>query len=192
MLDHLAKLLAELTSNDDSRALNAVEKLEKFGDGAISPLLTLLQMKNADHRWWAVRTLAAFDGERSTTALIQSLSDTDISVRECASIALRKNPSVKAMGALINALQHQDRLLARLAGDALTAIGPDAIPALADLLRTGNAAVRGESARALAKMEDQETIAILFSALEDSSSIVRYWVEEGLNMLKVGMVFFDA
>lgn len=191
-MDHLAKLLAELTSNDDSRALNAVEKFAEFGDGAISPLLTLLQNENADHRWWVVRALAAFDGERSTTALIQSLSDSDFSVRQCAAIALRKNPSVNAMGALIIALQDQDRLLNRLAGDALTAIGSEAIPALAELLRTGNAAVRGESARALAKMEDQETIAILYSALEDSSSIVRYWVEEGLNMLKVGMVFFDA
>jgi len=191
-LDYLAHLLAELTSNDDSRAIDAVEKLEKLHDEAISPLLNLLQNENANHRWWAVRVLAAFDDEPSSTGLIKSLSDADHTVRQCAAIALRIKPTTKAIEALIDAIQDQDRLLARLAGDALTAIGSEAIAPLAEILRLGNSAVRGEAARALAKMEDQATIAFLFSALDDSSSIVRFWVEEGLNTLKVGMLFFDA
>lgn len=191
-MDHLAHLLAELTSNDESRAIKAVEKLGKLHDEAISPLLNLLQNENADHRWWAVRALAAFDDEPSSAGLIISLSDADHTVRQCAAIALRIKPTAKAIEALIDAIQDQDRLLARLAGDALTAIGSEAIPSLAEILRLGNSAVRGEAARALAKMEDQATIAFLFSALDDSSSIVRFWVEEGLNTLKVGMLFFDA
>lgn len=191
-MDHLAQLLAELTCNDDSRAIKALEHLEKLHDEAIGPLLTLSQNENADHRWWAVRALAAFDNEQSTSALIRSLADADLSVRQCAAIALRKRATPMAMKALLDALQDQDRLLSRLAGDALTLIGAATIPDLAEILRNENSAVRGEAARVLAKMEDQATIAILFSALDDSSSIVRFWVEEGLNKLKVGMLFFDV
>ncbi len=189
---HLAHLLAELTSNDDSRAIIAVENLENFHDEAINPLLNLLQNENADFRWWAVRALAVFDYEESTAALIQSLADVDLKVKQCAAIALRIKPTPKALQALIAAIHDQDQLLARLAGDALTAIGSNAIPYLAEELRLGNSAVRGEAARALAKMGDHATIGILFSALDDSSSIVRFWVEEGLNTLKIGMLFFDA
>jgi len=155
-------------------------------------LLNLLQNENADFRWWAVRALAAFDDERSTTSLIQSLADADLNVRQCAAIGLRIKPTPKALQALIVAMQDQDRLLARLAGDALTAIGSEAIHTLAEVLRQGNSAVRGEAARALAKMGDPATIASLFSALDDSSSVVQFWVEEGLNTLKIGMLFFDV
>ena len=81
-------------------------------------------------------------------------------------------------------------MLARLAGDALAAIGERALPALEETMRSSNPASRGEAARALAKMGIPAVIPILFSAAEDPSSIVQYWVEEGFERLGVGMVYF--
>ena len=40
-------------------------------------------------------------------------------------------------------------------------------------------------------MEVPETVTILFGASEDPSTIVQHWIEEGINRLGVGMIFFD-
>jgi HEAT repeat protein len=103
---------------------------------------------------------------------------------------LRRHPYAKAMPILLDLLADQDRLLARLAADALAALGECAISPLTETLRSEDAAVRIEATRALASIDDPSVIAPLFAALEDDSSLVTYWAEEGLQRRGVGMVFF--
>ena len=92
--------------------------------------------------------------------------------------------------ALIHALHDPDPLAARLAGDALTAIGGPAVQRCWRLLRAVLLSVRLLAIRTLACIQDPGAIPALFSALDDSSMLVEYWANEGLERMGVGMVFF--
>ena len=180
-----------MISGEDLRAEQAVPKLAACGDQAVDRLLALLETENPDHRWWATRALAACPQPASRRGLCQSLEDADPAVRTCAAAALREQPCIEALSLLISALHAEDRLLARLAGDALIALGEKAIPALEKACQSQSPAVRIEAVRALAKMRHPQTIPALFKALDDASTIVVHWAELGLDDLGVGMVFFE-
>jgi HEAT repeat protein len=189
-MQKLEDLIADLISGDDQKAESSVMPLARLGEFALERLLVLLKDEDPDHRWWAARALAAFEDELACEGLRQALSDPIQYVRHCAALGLRYSPSCHPVPELAKALASEDRLLARLAGDALIAVGEAAIPALSEALHSTNAALRAEAARALAKMDDPEIIPILFSAAEDPSPIVQHWIEEGFERLGVGMVFF--
>lgn len=191
VLQDLQSLLSDLTSRDDDRAEGVVPALLLYGESALKALFVLLDDESADKRWWAVRALAEFDAPKVGESLSQALTDPDQSVRQCAAVALRHHPTPDAIILLIEALNNEDRLYARLSGDALTAIGKPAIPALTQALQSVHPSVRVEATRALALMELPETIPILFDASEDPSTMVQHWIDEGLNRLGLGMVFFE-
>jgi HEAT repeat protein len=187
----LEDLISDLTSGDDHRAEDAILPLSQMGVMAINALIDLLASSDPDHRWWAVRSLSTFHNHMVGDLLLKALSDSDPSVRLCAAISLRHAPNDQAIPKLIETMASNDRLFARLAGDALIAIDEDAIPALAEAIHSPNPATRGEAARALAKMKNPKTLPILYSISQDPSSIVQYWVEEGFELLGVGMVYFN-
>jgi HEAT repeat protein len=54
-----------------------------------------------------------------------------------------------------------------------------------------DAGVRIEAVRALSNINDPQAIPPLLAALNDTSRIVEYWAEHGLERLGVGMVFFN-
>ncbi len=186
----LEGLLLDLTSGDDVRAEAAVPALTALGKQAIDALLELLGSPITDRRWWAVRALAAFRQPAAHASLCRALQDPEAVVRQCAAIALRKNPFSGAVPPLIEALRDPDRLVRRAAGDALAAVGPTAVDGLAEASKDTDPAIRIEAVRALAKMRQSNAIGPLFSALDDPSSIVAHWAEEGLDRLGIGMMFF--
>lgn len=186
----LERLLADLTSGDDLRAEAAAQQLAGFGDQALEPLLDLLQQDDPDRRWWAVRALAGLDHPRARAALARALRDDDPAVRQCAALALRRSPAPEAIPQLVALLGEEDRMLARLAADALAALGPRAVPALAAAARDPDPAVRIEAVRALANLRRVEAAPALFRALDDPSTMVVHWAEEGLERLGFGMLFF--
>jgi HEAT repeat protein len=186
----LEALIADLTSGDDQIAESALPHLAQLGEVALNTVLQLLNSHNPDHRWWAVRSLSDFKNPLAGEGLHQALSDPDPSVRHCAALSLRLSPFPQAIPSLIKALESNDRLFARLAGDALVQLGEEAIPSLGDTLHSSVPAARGEAARALAKMGLPNVIPVLYAAAEDPSSIVQYWVEDGFERLGVGMVYF--
>jgi hypothetical protein len=183
-------MLHELTSGDDARAESVVPDFVRLGEAALHSLTQLIESANPDHRWWALRTLTAMNFPMAQVLLRESLADPDPSVRQCAALGLREQASSSAIAPLIDALHDPDRLVARLAGDALIAIGTEAIPALSRSLRSSDPNVRIEAARALAGMKDPQISSALFSALDDPSRMVEYWAEQGLERLGIGMVFF--
>jgi HEAT repeat protein len=181
-----------LLSGDDERAERAVPELGALGDNAVGRLLSLLEVDNPDHRWWAVRALAVFEQPAAQRGLFRALADRHCAaVRHCAALGLRERPTPEALPLLISALHDEDRFLARLAADALTALGRRAIPELHKASQSATPAVRIEAVRALARMQEPETIAALFRAIDDPSSIVSHWAEQGLEDLDIGMVFFE-
>jgi HEAT repeat protein len=187
----LDSLLEDLNSGDDRLAEQAVHQLSTRGEGVLPALIAQLASPEADQRWWATAALARIKSPQARASLTHSLADQDISVRQCAAFALREQPCLEAIPSLIAALSDDDRLLARLAGDALAALGEHAISPLTEALRSENPAVRIEAARALASIEDPDVIAPLFAALDDPSALVVHWAELGLERQGVGMVFYQ-
>jgi HEAT repeat protein len=186
----LEALLHDLTSGDDRRAESSAQKIMHMEAHVMAPLLSMLNSSDPDHRWWATRALATLKQPAASEGLCQSLKDPNPSVRQCAALGLRERPSVAAIPSLIVSLGDPDRLVARLSGDALIAVGPLVIVPLSDAAQSTNPSVRIEATRSLAMISSPQTIPALFAALNDPSPLVEYWAEEGLNRLGIGMLFF--
>jgi HEAT repeat protein len=184
-------VLDQLSCGEDERAEEALSYLAAWGSEALEPLKERLSSSDVDVRWWAVRGLAEVQDERVPTILVRALSDPDKGVRWCAGLALRQHPSVTAIPALIDFLSSDEALTRRLAGDALVAIGKDAISPLIETMLKREHLARLEAVRALAKIGDERSIPVLFEALDDSSALVAYWASEGLDKMGVGMVFYQ-
>ena len=185
-----ATLLNQLTSGDDQRAEAAALALADFGVKILPSLQGLLHSPDPEVRWWATRALAELDTPQVAPLLIKSLQDGDITVRQCAALALSYRHHDTAITYLIAVLNDPDRLLAHLAADALVASGAAAVPALLEVMQTGLQAARLEAVRALALIGDTRAIPALFTALDEGSALIEYWADEGLQRMGVGMTFF--
>jgi HEAT repeat protein len=183
-------LLAELTGGDDMRAELAALALARHGEAALQALRPLLESAQPDARWWAVRTLAEIPHGEAAPLLIQALQDEENEVRVCAAMALGRQRDERGVSPLIEAMFSKDALLARQAANALVATGAAAVPALLELMGNSTQPVRLEAARALALIGDPRAIPALYQALEEDSSLLYYWANEGLERMGVGMVFF--
>lgn len=189
-MDVVNRLAAELARVDDQRAEQTAQRLAAFGERALEALAPLLDSGQVDARFWAVRTLALLSGERAAVMRLAALQDADREVRLCALRAMCEQPTPQALGDLAACLGGADAMAARLAGNALIRLGRRALEPLILALREGNPQQRIEAARALAELRQPEAIAPLFTALEDSSTIVRHWAEIGLERLGQNYVFF--
>ena len=187
-----ADLAGELLSSDEGRAEVAVRRLAELGPQALAAVLPLCRAEEAEHRWWGLRAAASIPDRRSAEALAVALADREPSVRQAAALGLRLQPSAPASAALTQRLADPDALTARLASDALAAIGGAALPDLRRASANEAPAVRFLAIRALALMKEPSAVPDLFAALEDESVLVRHWAERGLEALGVGMVFFRA
>lgn len=183
-------LLNELLSGEDERAEAAARQLAELGKEALPYLRAWLSAAEVEKRWWATRTLAQMHDPQVLPLLLEALGDEEPSVRQCAALALRHHPDPQAIPALIAALEGEDRLLARLAGDALVAIGEAAVEPLLQVLERGQGRARLEAMRALALLQDPRAAPALFAALEGDSALLEYWANEGLERLGIGMTFF--
>jgi HEAT repeat protein len=187
----LEALFSDLTSGVEERAQSALSKVKTLGRKPLPGLLNLLQSQDPDIRWWATAALAHIPCREAVQAMLISLSDRELPIRQCAAIGLRLQPHRMAIPALCKTLEDEDRMLARLSGNALITIGSEAVASLTLALRSESAAVRIEAARALAQIDDPAVIPPLFSALEDSSAFVVYFAEEGLSRQGIGLVLFE-
>jgi len=179
-----------LISGNDEQAEVAAVEIAAFGVDALPALEELHASTDVDNRWWVTRTLALITAPRASSVLLESLQDKDVTVRQCAALALKEQPTPKAIPLLIDALNDPDRLLSRLAADALIATGDAAIPSLLEILRNGEQRSQGETARALALIGDTRAIPVMFEVWENSSSLVQHWIEQAFERMGVGMQFF--
>ncbi|HSQ27447.1 MAG TPA: HEAT repeat domain-containing protein [Anaerolineales bacterium] len=194
MENPLDALLQRLTGGDDILAEEAARELAALVQPqpveVITGLDALLQSPEADDRWWALRTLAEIPGQQSLEKLSAGLFDPDAGVRQCAALGLRFHADGCAIPGLIEALSDPDGLVVQLAGDALVAIGGNAVPALLEVLEKGQQLARLEAVRALAMIGDEGAIPALFDALDGDSRWIEYWASLGLERMGVGMSFF--
>lgn len=165
-------------------------QLAAKGSNSLPIIRELLQNSSVEIRWWTTRALAEIHDSQVTTLLLQALNDQASEVRQCAALGLRQQPDAEAITQLINTLSDPDRLLARLAGDALIATGEEAVPALIEVMQNGSQIARLEAVRALSEIGDSRAIPSLFNALDEDSVVLEHWAGEGLQKMGVGMVFF--
>jgi HEAT repeat protein len=184
-------LVSEFTCGSDQRAELAALQLSAAGTRSLDILNELLEHQNLEVRWWATRSLADLRTTEAIPLLLKSLNDLDPGVRQCAAIALRGQPDPAAIPQLLSALDAEDRLLSRLAGDALITIGEEAVPALIAVMDGGSQSARLEAARALAAIGDTRAIPVLIKVLDQDSAILEHWAEQGLEKMGVGTVFFE-
>lgn len=188
----LAERLADLLSGNVDRAEAAAAALPADNaEAAFAALLPLLQDKNEDTRWWAVRGLAGFTTPAASEQLTAALGDASPSVQQCAALALSRRLWAPSVLPLVALLASRDGLLSRLAGDALIAQAGEAVPALiAALEGSTSQSARVEAARALALIGDTRAISALFKLLDSESALLEHWASEGLQKMGVGMAFF--
>jgi len=202
----LADLLNHLASSDDTLAEAAARRLIELPEEAqpalLAALQTWLESASTDLRWWAVRALAELPISQTHSLLVQMLNDPDPPVRQCAALGLRTqlkrtsdrvsapNTLERIVPALLRSLDDPDPMTARLAGDALAAIGSEAVPQLVGALEQGRPETRLLAVRALAEIGDPRAIPALFEALDQDSLLMEYWANEGLERMGVGMTYF--
>ena len=189
-MPEISAIAADFASSSDKRAEKAARDLAATGSQNLEAYTRLLNDRRVDVRWWSVRSLAEIDSPVVIPLLIHSLDDADISVRQCAALALQQQPDPRAIPPLILLLNSSDQLLGRLAGDALLAAGSVAGPALLDVLGNSRPKARIEAMRALALIGDTRAIPEMFEALDGDSALVEHWAGVGLEKMGVGMVFY--
>jgi Uri superfamily endonuclease len=183
------ELLQALATGDDKSREKAALALGQFGRDAVKPLATLLTEGNEDDRWWAARALAEVGTNDAVPPLLDALRDTGPDVRACAALALGRIGAGQAAPALAARLGDESAFVASIVADALTMIGEPAVDALTEMLAAESPHARLLAVRALGRIKSEQAIGPLFGALEDSSYLVRYYAQEALDALGVGMVY---
>lgn len=190
-MDLKSRLFAELRGGNERLSQAAVVQIAALGESVLSDLEEMLADSEEEGRWWAVRVLAEMDLPSSRDMIHSALDDEEESVRQCAVLALREHPQPETLSKLIEMLDTGETLTRRLVGDALIALGPQAVPSLLKTLESGSTRAQVEAARALAKIGDTRAVPALYRLLDADSALLSYWAEEGLERMGVGMVFFD-
>jgi HEAT repeat protein len=185
----LSQLLADLSSGNDSLAEKSVEQIIALGKDGIPGLLNLRESKDEDTRWWAYCALGQLQ-DADVNWFITGLKDPSPEVRESSAMALCHHPHPKATLPLISALSDSDRLVATLAGNALIGIGKESTLDLISVMEAGSPPAKIEAARALAEIKDTRSIPALIAGSEKGSELVKFWSNQGLENLGVGMVYF--
>lgn len=189
-METIDSLLGKLIAGDDAEAETAAAGLARYDQAALGALRQLAGASQADHRWWALRTLAEISDPQIPEILTEALEDPDPTVRQCAALGLRQQPGHRAIPALLAMLDAADSLTADLAADALVAVGEPAVESLLDVLAEGQQQARLRAAKALALIGDTRAIPALFHVLDEDSAILDYWASEGLDRMGIGMTFF--
>jgi HEAT repeat protein len=184
----LQDLLTELTSGNDDRAEKVISLLVTMGELALPALLELTRSELEDHRWWAVRALAASPHTRAAS-LIPLLNDPMPQVRAATALALGHHPAEAAIPALIRALGDEDSITAGLAGNALMKIGSPAVTVLIEVMKEAPLSVRILALRTLAEIRDHRAIPVLMKSMNEESAVLQYWAQTGLERLGLDMVY---
>ncbi len=152
----------------------AVEVLNEVGDQrAITDLLNALR----DQDWWvkvrAADALGTIGGPRVVDAILELIKDDDEFLRRTAVEILNSSKDERAVDHLISALKDEDWWVRERAADALAAMGNEkALQPLRKMLLQGPEACK-IAIRALANLNDVESIGQLVHLLQSNDNDVR-------------------
>jgi HEAT repeat protein len=183
-----------LRSNDLAQRRAAIKELCQLGTEAplssLDYLLPLLQDPEAAIRDGATEillNLSTGDGADGVLNHLSSMLASDKSTRlRALRIIARVGPGARSMiPAVVATLKTDDPVTARMAGEALCAIGTDALPALEPLLTDPHPLMQQEVARVLRKLQGKPTPPPCETPKPEE--VFRVWLatmEEGMSMLQ--------
>ena len=177
----LAALLGRL-----GRFLRGVsrERIAAFFDerGSVDRELRLLRSRRAWRRATAAFALGDMGAPRTVPALLSVLDDPDGDVRAAAVRSLGRLAAADAVEPIVYALADA-RVPRAVAGQALLAIGPEALPALRALQTAPEAEARAFAVELVGLLGDASDGAPLVERLRDSSAEVRATAARALGRL---------
>ena len=188
-MSELQDLLNELTSGDEERAEKSVASLVELGEDVIPSLMDLSLSADVDTRWWAVRTLAQSPHCRTEWLIPFLESDPSPEVRQCAALGLAGKADESATQSLVHALNDADSMVGSLSATALVKIGGAAVPSLIETVKAGKQSARILALRALAEIKDHRAIPIMMEVMQEDSSLLQHWAQEGLERLGLDMIY---
>jgi HEAT repeat protein len=115
---------------------------------------------------------------------IAALKDEDWAIREEAAAMLGTLRDPRAVMPLVSMLRDSDRAVREAAIGALTAIGPDSVPALGPCLTDPQLAVQEAASAVLASIADERVLDQLLAALGNKDWIVRMHAAKALGRIK--------
>lgn len=147
--------------------------LPNLGNGAIAPLISVLENEDADteQRWFAARILGKFDRPEVIEALAKLVKNADEELSQIAAETLG-NLGPAAVASLANLLLQADSRL--FATEALAQIRrSETIAPLLSVVTDSQVAVRATAIEALSSCHDSRIGPVLVAALKDPATAVR-------------------
>ncbi|MCC3532019.1 MAG: HEAT repeat domain-containing protein [Microcoleus sp. PH2017_22_RUC_O_B] len=147
--------------------------LPNLGNGAIAPLIAVLEDEDADTepRWFAARILGKFHRPEVMQALVKLIENSDEELSQIAAETLG-NFGTSAIESLTTLLQQEDSR--HFATAALAQIRrPEIIPPLLSVVTDSQVAVRAHAIEALSSFHDSRIPPVLVGALKDPATAVR-------------------
>ncbi|MEG4985150.1 HEAT repeat domain-containing protein [Microcoleus sp. BR0-C5] len=147
--------------------------LPNLGNGAIAPLIAVLEDEEADTepRWFAARILGKFDRPEVIQALVELVKNSDEELSQIAAETLG-NFGPTAIESLATLLQQEDSR--QFATAALAQIRrTETIPPLLSVVGDSQVAVRAAAIEALSSFHDSRIPPVLVAALKDPATAVR-------------------
>ena len=147
--------------------------LPNLGNGAIAPLIAVLEDEDADTepRWFAARILGKFDRPEVIQALVELVKNSDEELSQIAAETLG-NFGPTAIASLATLLLQEDSR--QFATAALAQIRrTETIPPLLSVVGDSQVAVRAHAIEALSSFHDSRIPPVLVAALKDPATAVR-------------------
>lgn len=177
----LQQALSDLQFGDFQQQWEATKILNRMGNAAIQPLITILEDVETDPevQWFVARSLGQFETQEVINALVSSLqrthhdsdSDEQAGVQQMIGVALG-NLGKSAITPLTDLLKTES--LRRLATEALAQIRQvETIPALLQVSQDSDPQVRAVAIEALGSFHDPRVPPVLLNALQDTHAAIR-------------------
>jgi len=147
--------------------------LPNLGNGAIAPLISILEDEDADTelRWFAARILGKFDRPEVIQALVELVKNSEEELSQIAAETLG-NFGPTAIESLATLLQQEDSR--QFATAALAQIRrSETIAPLLSVVADSQVAVRAHAIEALSSFQDSRIPPVLVAALKDPATAVR-------------------
>lgn len=167
--------LLHLLESDDAPLAELAQIFGQIGQPALDQLMDWLQQPQAERREKAARLLARIADTRTVLALVMALDDADSTVRAAVAEALGSFSDPRVVAPLVETLSDEEPPVRASAAISLgnNYRDPRTRPALLEISHDPHPLVRAGTARALARLQEEEAVTRLQEMTHDEDEDVR-------------------
>lgn len=179
----LLALTAVVLANEDSAIGNARALASKRDPRDVPVLITALEHRDKNVRFYAAYALGEIKDTMATAALLAALRDPEWCVRDQAAWALRELHDAKLAAPLAAMLKEKDADVPHMLWLLQQTGGKESVAPLAALLSETNPTIRIRAVKALTELQLPAVADPLIVALKDPCYVVRRNAAEGLTSI---------